>query len=143
MHQELILRSKMLDGEAVAIRCAHWDTVLYPVALLQVVVGMRTMEVRAAVSETLSVDVLLGTDVPELPDRLRTDASADAMAVVTQDERHQMLTEEEETHQKKVELGASNTGVDEVGEWMSSLDDDLFGGGQTRTRQSRAQKRAD
>ena len=46
----------MLDGEAVAIRCAHGDTILHPVALLQVVVGTRTMEVRPAVSETLPVD---------------------------------------------------------------------------------------
>ena len=143
VHQELVPRSKMLDGEAVAIRCAHGDTVLYPVALLQVVVGTRTMEVRAAVSETLPVDVLLGTDVPELPELLRTDFSADAMAVMTRAQRRQMLTEEEETRQKEQESGASSTGVDEVGEWMSSLDDDLFGGGQTRARQSRAQKRAE
>ena len=57
-------RSKMLDGEAVAIHCAHGDTVLYPVALLQVAVGTRSMEVRAA--------VLLGANVSELPDLLRS-----------------------------------------------------------------------
>ena len=34
-------------------------------------------------------------------------------------------------------------GLDKVEEWMSSLDDDLFGGGRTRTRQSRAQKGAE
>ena len=66
VHQEWVSRGRMLDGEAVAIRCAHEDTVLYLVALLQVVVGTRTMEVRAAVSETLPVDVLLENDVPEL-----------------------------------------------------------------------------
>ena len=37
---------------------------------MQVVVGTRTMEVRAAASETLPVDVLLGTDVPEFPELL-------------------------------------------------------------------------
>ena len=83
VHQEWVPRDRMLDREAVAIHCAHGDTVLYLVALLQVVVGTRTMEVRAAVSETLPVDVLLGTDVPELPELLRTDSSADAMAVMT------------------------------------------------------------
>ena len=72
----------MLGREAVAICCVHGDTVLYPVALLQVVVGMRTMEVRAAVSKTL-MDILLGTDVPELPELLHTDSSADVMAVMT------------------------------------------------------------
>ena len=83
MHQEWVPRDRMLDGEAVTIRCAHGATVLYPVALLQVVVGTRTMEVRTAVSKTLPVDVLLETDVPELPELLRTDSSADAMAVTT------------------------------------------------------------
>ena len=115
VHQELVQRSKMLDGEAVAIRCAHGDTVLYPVALLQVVVGTRTMEVRAVVSETLPVDVLLGTDVPELPELLCTDFSADAMAVMTRAQRCQMLTEEEKIRQKEQESGASSTGVDDVG----------------------------
>ena len=41
--------------------------VLYPVALLQVVVGTRTMEVRVAIFETLPMDALLGADVPEFP----------------------------------------------------------------------------
>ena len=59
------------------------------------------MEVRAAVSETLSVDVLLGTNVPELPDLLHTDSSTDAMAVMTRAQRHQMLTEEMDTRQKE------------------------------------------
>ena len=54
-----------------------------------------------------------------------------------------MLTEEMDTCQKEQESGATSTGVDEVNGWMSSLDDDLFGGGRTRTRQSRAQKRAE
>ena len=45
--------------------------------------------------------------------------------------------------QKQQESGATSTGVDEVDEWMSSLDDDLFSGGRTRTEQSRAQKRAE
>ena len=91
----------MLDGEAVAIRCAHGDIVLYSVALLQVVVDMRTMEVRAAVSETLPVDVQLGIDVPELSELLHTDSSADAMAVMTWAQRCQMLAEEVDTRQKE------------------------------------------
>ena len=97
MHQEWVPRDRMLDGEAVAIRCAHGDTVLYLVALFQVVVGTRTMEVRAAVFETLPVDVLLGNDVPELPELLHTESSADAMAVMTRAQRRHMLTEEMDT----------------------------------------------
>ena len=140
VHQELVPRDRLLEGEAVAIRCAHGDTVLYPVALLQVAVGTKIMEVRAAVSETLPVDVLLGTDVPELPNLLRTDYHADAMVVVTRAQGRQMLAEEEDTHQKECESGAASTSIEEVGEWMSNLEDDLFRG-RTRTQRSRAQKR--
>ena len=140
VHQELVPRGKMLEGEAVAIRCAHGDTVLYPLASLQVVVGTKSIQVRAAVLETLQVDVPLGTDVPELSELLHTVPCADAMAVVTQGQRQQMLAEEEETHQKEQESGACSTGIDEASEWMSRLDDDLFEGGQTKARESRAQK---
>lgn len=63
VHQEWVSRDRMLDGEAVAIRCAHGYTVLCTVALLQIVGGTRTMEVNAVVSEMLPMDVLLGSDV--------------------------------------------------------------------------------
>ena len=66
------------------------------------------------------------------------DSRADAMAVMTRAQRCQMLTEEVDSCQEESE--AISTGVDKVDEWMSSLDADLFGGGRTRTQQSRAQK---
>ena len=59
------------------------------------------------------------------------------MAVMTRAQRCQMLTEEVDSRQ---ESEAISSGVDKVDEWMSSLDADLFGGGRTRTQQSRAQK---
>ena len=70
MRQKLVPRRKMLEGEAVAIRGAHGDIVLYPLALVQMVVDGRDMEVKAAVSENLPMDVLLGTNVPDLPELL-------------------------------------------------------------------------
>lgn len=143
MLKELVPRGKMLEGEAVAIRYAHGDTVLYPLASLQVVVGTKSIQVRAAVSETLLVGVLLGTDVPELSELLHTVPCADAMAIMTLGQRQQMLAEEEETHWKAQESRACSTGIDEASEWMSRLDDDLFGGGQTKDQQSRAQKHAE
>ena len=30
VHQSLVPESKLKEGNMVAIRCAHWDTVLYP-----------------------------------------------------------------------------------------------------------------
>ena len=60
----------MLEGEAVPIRCAHGDVIVYPLALLQVAIDGKRIEVNAAVSETLTMDMLLGRDVPELFDLL-------------------------------------------------------------------------
>ena len=60
----MVPRGKILE-ETVTIRCAHGDTVLYPVAKVQVMVDGKAIEVKAAVSKTLPVDVLLGEDVPE------------------------------------------------------------------------------
>ena len=55
---------RLLEGEAVAVRCAHGDTVLYPLAEVAMEVDGVETRVRAAVSEKLPVSVLLGTDAP-------------------------------------------------------------------------------
>ena len=64
---------KILPGEAIVIRCAHGNTVLYPIAQVEVEVAGRTIMVEAAVLTTLPTAVLLGTDVPELPEILKDD----------------------------------------------------------------------
>lgn len=95
VRQELVPKEKLLDGEAVAIRCAHGDTVLYPLAQVEVSVGGRTLEVRAAVSETLPMDVLLGTDVPELGKLLGMNVEqSDALAVTTRAQAKQQAESE-------------------------------------------------
>ncbi|KAL5515882.1 hypothetical protein EMCRGX_G001127 [Ephydatia muelleri] len=53
-------------GEAVTIRCAHGDNVLYSVTHVNLVVDGVPLVVEAVVSKSLPVSVLLGTDVPEL-----------------------------------------------------------------------------
>ena len=145
VRQELVPRSKMLEGEAVAIRCAHGDTVLYPLALVQMVVDGRNMEVKAAVSENLPMDVLLRTDVPDLPKLLNQESNgkeklADAMAVVTRAQGKRQQCEEKQTQQRELESGASCTGV-ENDEWMSAIDEELFKGGRSRVWKTRSQKR--
>lgn len=54
----------------MAIHCAHGDTVLYPLAEITIEVDDHKMQVKAAVSSTLPMAVLLGTDSPELSDLL-------------------------------------------------------------------------
>lgn len=47
--------------------CAHGDTVLYPLACVNVEVDGQVFEVQAAVADKLPLAMLLGTDVPVLP----------------------------------------------------------------------------
>ena len=60
---DLVPPEKILSGDAVTIRCAHGDTVLYRLADLEMEVDGVYIQVEAAVSETLPVPVLLGRDV--------------------------------------------------------------------------------
>ena len=66
VRSNLVPQDKVLEGEIVAIRCAHGDTVLYPLALVDLEINGHYIEVEAALSETLQMPVLLGTDVPQL-----------------------------------------------------------------------------
>ena len=63
---DLVPEENLLPGEAATVLCAHGNTVLYPLARVRIDVEGVGMEVRAAVSESLPMSVLLGTDVPEL-----------------------------------------------------------------------------
>ena len=68
---ELVPTTKQVEGDVVTIHCAHGDTVLYPLANVELVVDGIPLQVEAAVSDTLPVSVLLGTDVPELDTLLK------------------------------------------------------------------------
>jgi predicted aspartyl protease len=70
VREDLVPAKKFLAGEAVAIRCAHGDTVLYPLAEVEIEVGGQSLKVEVAVLGTLPIAVLLGTDVPELAELL-------------------------------------------------------------------------
>lgn len=61
---------KLKEGDALTIRCAHCDIVLYPLADVNMEVDGLPITVEAAVSDTLPAAVLLGTDVPQLTELL-------------------------------------------------------------------------
>lgn len=71
-----------------SLQCAHRNVSVYPLAEVELKVGEVQITVEAAVSETLTMSVLLGTDVPELEEVLHG-GSLEALAVVTwgQEER--------------------------------------------------------
>ena len=49
----------------------HGDVVLYPMAMVELEVDGSKFEVEGAISNSLPMAVLLGTDVPELLELLR------------------------------------------------------------------------
>ena len=104
VHKKLVPEEKVQDAEAVAIHCAHGDTVLYPLAKISLVVGGRPIEVEAAISETLPMSVLLGTDIPELPELLQSDRSKKsevAFAVTTRAAGKKQKKEAEMHHRRQ------------------------------------------
>ena len=69
----LVPAKKKLVGEAVTVRCAHGDTALYPPAEVEMELEEdMKLNVKAAMSESLPVSVLLWTDVAELNGLLRS-----------------------------------------------------------------------
>ena len=61
---DLVSKDKILEGKSAVVRCAHGDTVLYP--LVQVCTEVDGCVINTAASHTLSMAVLLGVDVPDL-----------------------------------------------------------------------------
>ena len=63
VRRDLVPENKRLDG-SVAIRCAHGDTVEYPLATVDISIGDQKFTVEAGVADALPASVLLGTDIP-------------------------------------------------------------------------------
>ena len=156
VHRSFVSEDKIQDGEAVAIRCAHGDTVLYPIARISLEVEGKSIEVEAAVSETLPMSVLLGIDTPELTELLQSESkkeNSDALAVITRATEERKKAEEEESLRREMMCGVKPNSIDaseskltqvqttEEENWMEKLDESLFTEGQERQKKSRREKR--
>ena len=64
--RDLIPEENLLPGETVTVLCAHGDTALYLLARVKIDVEGLKLEVKAAMSESLPVSALLGTDTMQL-----------------------------------------------------------------------------
>ena len=147
VRRDLVPAEKMVDGD-VSICCAHGDTVVYPLAQVEIAVDGTCYSVEAAVSDKLPVSVLLGRDVPELVslrDRRRTESplSTDgAMAVLTRAQRKHLEKELTIAEEKDEASGAEPTpleALDYQGQPDSEeklpwedFDPELFQGGRER-----------
>ena len=161
MRSNLVPPNCLVDGE-VTIRCAHGDTVIYPLAEARICVGGRELTVLAAVSDTLPVSMLLGRDVPELMALLgkeptketkpQTDpVDHDILAVTTRAQAAQRDWEEEQLQEREEASGAHAASLDDTaaGETDPSGDDaptfhfdeSIFIESPAKPRMSRREKR--
>ena len=127
--------SRVQHGEAVIIRCAYGDTVLYPIAEVSMEVAGHP---EAAVSETLPVSVLLGTDTPELAERSSGENEKAFVAVTRATSCKQKPAENFCEVQEKVsgEEVATLAGLE-------GLDEELFGVSKVKVRKTKKEKRAE
>ena len=161
VRKNLILDNKLLEGDAVTIRCAHGDTVLYPLAEVEMEVEGVPIKVEAAISETLPVGVLLGTDIPELGNLLEKRnihtggmSQAEALVVTTRAQALRNRREEAVQQQKEEKLRAkvhpvavdnatTESGLNsvEIPVIGKEFAEDIFSQGKARAKLSRQQKR--
>ena len=132
VQQKLVPACKLI-GESIAIHCAHGNTVLYPLANVQVTVGDKILDVEAAVSDTL----------PERPELLhqqskeeRVHPDLDLIAVVTRAQSRKEAEEEVAHQRREQDCGVSPSSTEED-LWMTTFDDALFEAGNRKTKKSR------
>ena len=112
VHRNLVAMEKVIVGKVATITCAHGDTKLHPLALVEVELDGAHIQVEAALSEELPVSVLLGTDVPELTHLIsRTGSSINLVSqeqvmVVIRAKAKQQLEEELIRKEKELLSGA-------------------------------------
>ena len=157
IHRRLVPDGKKIPGEATTLRCAHGDTVLYPLAYVELQVEGIPLHIKAAISDTLPVSVLLGTDVPELGQLLRTNphtihtVGADEALVVIRAKARELEQTRLEQLQKEIECGVQPTSPSpehqpsspEPDESVmgSTFQDDIFTHHPSRTHLTRREKR--
>ena len=112
VRRDLVPEDKLLEGEAVAVWCAHGDTVLYPLAEVEMELGGDRMAVTAAVADRLPVSVLVAVDVPVLGKLLHGEREVmhshgveEALVVTTRSRTRQEEREELEMAQKEAMSG--------------------------------------
>ena len=133
----------------MTIRCAHGDTVLYPVAQLELEVDGLPLCVEAAVSKSLTVPVLLGTDVAELHQLLGESLThtpvEDCMMVVTHTQAMRQLQEDAAIRSKELKSGAQPHVIVDIPEESESVGgefvDEIFSSSRLKTHKTRREKR--
>ena len=117
---------------------------IYPLARVEVEVDGRTHEVEAAVSKTLPMSMLMGTDVPALSALVTTKLgeTETALAVVTRAQA-KAQEREEASDRLREESGVCPRSLEPEEEVrLPEFDADLFVAGREKVKLTRSQKRA-
>ena len=157
---DLVPRGKVLVGQGVAIRCAHGESVRYPLADIEVEDGSRQFVVRAGVADQLPIQILLGRDVPMLLELLTEDPETkpELAAVTTRSQLRRVQVAESSEPISTDKVVVEPIGVDQIvvepktkdqvvvdepegGNPGMNFADDLFEGGHERHQLTRSQKR--
>ena len=149
VRRDLVLQEQFIKGAVVPIRCAHGDTVVYPLALVDITLGGCSVQMEAAVSETLPLDALLGTDVPvlkQLIDEATAETVEEGFLVTTRVQSKRRAQEEQFQQEKEKKSGATPSSLDSESSdkfksWIQDLDHNLFEGGLVKRLLMRGQKR--
>ncbi len=135
----LVSGEKLMGKEfGVSIRCAHGDSVRYPLARVTMTVRGKSYPLVAAVSETLPVSVLLGRDLPGLVDLLQGTGPLADMLVRTGVQKHQHQHKDVKLHASNSFSGAETT--PELEGASAEREDKLFSGGKQPSRLSRRER---
>ena len=141
----------------------HRDIFVYPLAQVDMEIKGRKLMVKAGVSETIPASVLLGTDVPDLAELLRSSGlqqGEDVMAVTTRAEARKQQetggdpvkdagpTSEESDQTPEEEPLSGSSGLDRFSNLVEpteskpgrGFDDSLFVPTRARERLTRRQK---
>ena len=105
VRRSLVPAEKIRKDDIVAIRCAHGDTVYYPLAEVCMEINGLPIQVEAAVSTSLPRSVLVGTDVPKLQQLLDVrPQTPESVMVATRNQRKKQ--EEEEARDQQADTSS-------------------------------------
>ena len=143
--QSLVRRSLVpgvnILSERTETRCVHGDVVPYPLAMVNVVVDGRELVIKAGLAEKLPVDVLLGTDIPDLMKLIRSDTEEKECLVLTKAQASREEAKETKELEANEAAEVTLTGIETEGEPVFEFEDELFGESRVRKRLSRSEKR--
>ena len=143
--QSLVWRSLVpgvnILSEKTETWCVHGDVVPYPLAIVKMVVDGQELVIKAGLAEKLPVDLLLGTDIPDLMKLIRSDTEEKRVLVLTRAQASREEAKEKKELEANEAAEVTLTEIKTKGEPVFEFEDELYGESRVRKRLSRSEKR--